>query len=375
MIPDDLRSALDRWVYPYCVKEISKTGNGLINTTYLIETVKDSANESCDFILQKINTAIFKDVDGLMNNIEKVTNYLRIKLVSQGIEDVSRRVLTIKYFYDDKGRHTYFKDRNGECWRVYLKISNAKSFERMENSSMAELAGRAFGKFHESLSGFNASSLIEVLPGFHNTPMRIENFINKIELDRVGRLSEVQEEVDFLLERRERYSQVVKMGREGILPIRVVHQDTKFNNVLLDENNDILCVIDLDTIMPGYICYDVGDAIRSGANTGDEDDQDLTRVSMDIEIFRGFVKGFIASTRNFISEQEIKTIAQGPLLLTYEQSVRFLDDYLDGDRYYRCNPEISKHNLVRARAQIKLLQSMEEQYVKMCEIVEKEYLT
>ena len=205
--------------------------------------------------------------------------------------------------------------------------------------------------------------------------MRIENFINKIELDRVGRLSEVQEEVDFLLERRERYSQVVKMGREGILPIRVVHQDTKFNNVLLDENNDILCVIDLDTIMPGYICYDVGDAIRSGANTGDEDDQDLTRVSMDIEIFRGFVKGFIASTRNFISEQEIKTIAQGPLLLTYEQSVRFLDDYLDSDRYYRCNPEISKHNLVRARAQIKLLQSMEEQYVKMCEIVEKEYLT
>ncbi len=127
--------------------------------------------------------------------------------------------------------------------------------------------------------------------------------------------------------------------------------------------------------MPGYICYDVGDAIRSGANTGDEDDRDLTRVSMDIEIFRGFVKGFIASTRNFISEQEIKTIAQGPLLLTYEQSVRFLDDYLDGDRYYRCNPEISKHNLVRARAQIKLLQSMEEQYVKMCEIVEKEYLT
>ncbi|MEZ7884082.1 MAG: aminoglycoside phosphotransferase family protein [Bacteroidales bacterium] len=353
MIPEDLRSALDGWLYPYCVKEISKTGNGLINTTYLIETVKDSANESCDFILQKINTAIFKDVDGLMSNIEKVTNFLRVKLVSRGVEDVSRRVLTIKYFYDNQGRHSYFKDRNGECWRVYLKISNAKSFERMENSSMAELAGRAFGKFHESLSGFDASSLIEVLPGFHNTPMRIENFINKIELDRVGRLSEVQEEVDFLLERRERYSQVVKMGREGMLPIRVVHQDTKFNNVLLDENNDILCVIDLDTIMPGYICYDVGDAIRSGANTGDEDDQDLTRVSMDIEIFRGFVKGFIASTRNFISEQEIKTIAQGPLLLTYEQSVRFLDDYLDGDRYYRCNPEIFKHNLVRARAQIK----------------------
>jgi len=375
MIPEDLRSALDGWLYPYCVKEISKTGNGLINTTYLIETVKDSANESCDFILQKINTAIFKDVDGLMSNIEKVTNFLRVKLVSRGVEDVSRRVLTIKYFYDNQGRHSYFKDSNGDCWRVYLKISNAKSFERMEDSSMAELAGRAFGKFHESLSGFDASSLIEVLPGFHNTPMRIENFITKIELDRVGRLSEVKEEVDFLLERRERYSQVVKMGREGILPLRVVHQDTKFNNVLLDENNDILCVIDLDTIMPGYICYDVGDAIRSGANTGDEDDQDLTRVSMDIEIFRGFVKGFIASTRNFISEQEIKTISQGPLLLTYEQSVRFLDDYLDGDRYYRCNPEISKHNLVRARAQIKLLQSMEEQYVKMCEIVEKEYLT
>jgi len=367
-ISESLYKVISKWIEPYEVYSISEHGNGLINSTYKITT---KGTDNPDFILQKINHNIFKDVDGLQNNIIKVTDHIRKGLIRQGIKDVDRRVLTIQYLNTDGGdengnnisknekRASWYKDEGGNCWRIFKFISDTKSYEKMTSPAMAELAGKAFGNFHKQLSDFDGESLCEVLPGFHNTPMRIENLRKRVALDPVGRLKSVAAEVDFLFSRAGEYSKIVEMGNAGVIPKRVVHQDTKFNNVLLDSDDNILCVIDLDTVMPGYICYDVGDAIRTGANKGLEDDENLDNVEFDTDIYNGFIKGFIEETKDMLTSAEMDTLSFGPRLLTYEQAVRFLDDYIDGDNYYRCREGFPQHNLVRARAQIKLLQSME----------------
>jgi aminoglycoside phosphotransferase (APT) family kinase protein len=199
--------------------------------------------------------------------------------------------------------------------------------------------------------------------------MRIKNFNARVNENPVGRLEEVQQDVNFLLERSDEYKKIIQIGREGKIPQRIVHQDTKFNNVLLDENDEVLCVIDLDTVMPGYVCYDIGDAIRNGANTGKEDDPNLDNVGINMELFEGFIKGFLQETNGILTREEKETLAFGAKLLTYEQAVRFMDDFLDGDKYYKTDSV--KHNLIRARAQIKLLKSMEENFDRMEEIVSR----
>jgi len=362
-ISEALSRIIDMWIKPFEVLSIQEHGNGLINSTYKIET---KGEENPDFILQKINHNIFKDVDGLQNNIIKVTNHIRSGLIRDGVKDFDRRVLTLHYLNlennykgNDEGRLSWYKDEEGGCWRIFKYIPNTRSYEKMTSPAMAELSGRAFGNFHKQLSDFDGESLCEVIPGFHNTPMRIENLRKRVAADPVGRLKEVEAEVEFLLSRAGEYSKIVEMGDAGLIPKRVVHQDTKFNNVLLDSEDNILCVIDLDTVMPGYICYDVGDAIRTGANKGLEDDENLDNVEFDVDIYNGFIKGFTAETHDMLTPAEADTLAFGPRLLTYEQAVRFLDDYLDGDNYYKCRENFPQHNLVRARAQIKLLQSME----------------
>jgi Ser/Thr protein kinase RdoA (MazF antagonist) len=233
----------------------------------------------------------------------------------------------------------------------------------MVSSQMAHIAGKAFGNFHRLLNDFKVESLNEVIPNFHNTPVRIESLRKKVAKDSFDRLKNVKYEVEYLLERAAEFSKIIEMGKLGLIPKRVVHQDPKFGNLLLDTYEDsdvpeVLCVIGLDKVMPGYICYDFGEAIRYGANTGKEDDSNLDNVGLNYGMYRGFLDGFMEETRGFLTETEIKTLPFGPKLITYEQAVRFLDDYLAGDKYYKTNHPT--HNLVRARAQIKLLQSMDE---------------
>ncbi len=338
-------------------------GNGLINTTYKVVTVED---EKPNYLLQIINHHIFKNVPELTQNIKRVTDHIRGKLANIPGVDLDRQVLTPIDTFDGLG---FVKDEEGNYWRVFLFIGNTRSYDKLENGNQAFQGGKAFGQFQKMLSDLPGEPLYPVLPDFHNTEMRILNFIERVKANPVNRLAEVQTEVDYLLERSEEYKKIVQMGREGIIPERIVHQDTKFNNVLLDENDEILCVIDLDTVMPGYVCYDIGDAIRNGANTGLEDDRNLDNVSLNLELYEGFIKGFLQETKDVLTPAEIDTLAFGAKLLTYEQAVRFLDDYIDGDNYYKVNAP--DHNLVRTRAQIKLLKSMEANWDQMQAIVTK----
>jgi len=344
---------------------VEKYGNGLYNNTF---KVTSGNPDEPDYLLQKINHKIFKDVDGLQNNIKRVTDHIRNKLEIEGFTDIERRVLTPVEFHNPaagskSSSKLYFKDGKGDYWRLFLFIDGACSCERMASSQMAHIAGKAFGNFHRLLNDFKVESLNEVIPNFHNTPVRIESLRKRVAKDSFDRLKNVKYEVEYLLERAAEFSKIIEMGKLGLIPKRVVHQDPKFGNLLLDTYEDsdvpeVLCVIGLDKVMPGYICYDFGEAIRYGANTGKEDDSNLDNVGLNYGMYRGFLDGFMEETRGFLTETEIKTLPFGPKLITYEQAVRFLDDYLDGDKYYKTNHPT--HNLVRARAQIKLLQSMDE---------------
>jgi thiamine kinase-like enzyme len=342
---------------------VKQFGDGLINTTYRVKTAE---TESPNYLLQIINHNIFKNVPELTKNIQRVTDHIRGKLENVAGSDLKRQVLTPIDTLDGNG---YIKDEEGQYWRMFLFIENARSYNQLSDEAQAFQGGKAFGQFQKMMADLPGEPLYPVLPDFHNTEMRILNFIERVKADPVGRLKEVKEEVDFLMERSEEYKKIVQMGRDGIIPERIVHQDTKFNNVLLDENDEILCVIDLDTVMPGYVCYDIGDAIRNGANTGKEDDENLDNVSVNMDLYRGFIKGFLSETKDVLTPAEVDTLAFGAKLLTYEQAVRFLDDYIDGDNYYKVNGP--QHNLVRTRAQIQLLKSMEANFEEMENIVKE----
>lgn len=346
------------------IESIKPFGQGLINTTYKVTT---SDKDTPDYLLQIINHQIFQNVPELTRNIKRVTSHIRKKLEEKGVPDIDRKVLTPVETLNGEG---FYKDNEGKYWRMFLFIEGARSYDQLSNRQQAIAGGKAFGQFQKMVSDLPGDPLYPVIPGFHNTEMRINNFIERVKADPAGRLKEVAPEVDFLMERADEYKKIVQMGRDGIIPERIVHQDTKFNNVLLDENDDVLCVIDLDTVMPGYVCYDIGDAIRNGANTGKEDDPNLDNVSINMDLYEGFIEGFLKETKEILTSAEKDTLAFGAKLLTYEQAVRFLDDYIDGDNYYKT--EYPGHNRVRARAQIKLLQSMEQNWDKMQKIVDQQ---
>jgi hypothetical protein len=322
------------------VATIKPFGNGLINTTYKVRT---SENDSPNYLLQIVNHHIFKNVPELTRNIERVTSHIREKLEAQGAHDIDRRVLTPVKTNNGEG---FYKDDGGNYWRMFLFIEGAHSYDQLTNIKQAEAGGRAFGQFQKLVSDLPGEPLYPVIPGFHDTEMRIKNFNERVNENPVGRLEEVQQDVNFLLERSDEYKKIIQ-----------------------DENDEVLCVIDLDTVMPGYVCYDIGDAIRNGANTGKEDDPNLDNVGINMELFEGFIKGFLQETNGILTREEKETLAFGAKLLTYEQAVRFMDDFLDGDKYYKTDSV--KHNLIRARAQIKLLKSMEENFDRMEEIVSR----
>lgn len=342
------------------VSKITPLGNGLINDTYLART--DSA-ETPDYVLQRINHRIFTDVDGLQRNITAVTRHIRRKLMDEGADDIDRRVLTFIPLRDNAAQTYYF---DGESyWRVMLFIPDARTFESV-TPEYSRFAGEAFGNFQAMLIDI-PDELTETIPDFHNMEFRLRQLREAIDNDAAGRLDSVRDIAEDLMRRADDMTLAERLHREGRLPKRICHCDTKVNNMMFDLKGRVLCVIDLDTVMPSFVFSDYGDFMRTGANTGAEDDQDLSRVSFDMEIFRAFTEGYLKSAGSFLTETEIENLPYAAALFPYMQAVRFFADYLNGDTYYKI--AYPDHNLVRTRAQIKLLESVEFHMPEMAQFI------
>ena len=341
---------------------VNPTGNGHINDTLLVTT--DAGKK---YILQRLNQSIFKEPKNIMENIENVLSHLKAKLEGMPNVDLERELLTL--VYTDSG-DCYYIDKTGDFWRSYLYIDHTISYDIVPNTEVYRSCAKKFGEFQKLLSDFDASILHEAIPNFHNTPVRFETFLKTLEADAVGRAASVKEEIDFLLARKEDMHALTDKLEAGILPLRVTHNDTKINNVLVDaDSKEALCVIDLDTIMPGLAAYDFGDCIRSGATSGAEDEPDLTKVNFVTELFESFAEGFIGAVGQNFDEEEIMSLLMGAKLMTLECGMRFLTDHLDGDNYFKIHRE--NHNLDRARTQFKLVQDMENQWDELTAIIKK----
>ena len=341
--------------YPY--------GSGHINDTYKVETLE---KDKFDYILQRVNHNVFKDVPGLMENVLRVTSHIRKKM--EGIEgsNPDREVLTVIPTMDGS---SYHKDEDGNFWRMYIFIWDNRSYDLVDSPEKAFEGGSMFGKFQALLADLPGKPLNETIPNFHNIEWRLDTFEETLRRDPVGRASQIPDEIKFVRDRAEEMKTILNLGKEGLIPQRITHNDTKFNNVLLDQNDKGLCVIDLDTVMPGYVHYDFGDSIRTSTNTAAEDEADLSKVEMDIALFEAYAKGFLEHTRDTLNEVEIDHLAFAGKLFPFIIGLRFITDHVDGDNYFKIHHE--GHNLQRARAQFKLLQSMERQFEEMKDIIEK----
>jgi thiamine kinase-like enzyme len=345
------------------VADISAFGSGHIHQTYYIKT--ESARDD-DYIIQLINTHVFRDPDAVMQNIELVTSHILRKLKTEGEKDLKRRVL-----HPVQTLHGNLKyiDTENQVWRCFIFIPDHMSFDKAVNVHQVFEGGKAFGKFLSDLSDLPVSQMRDTIPDFHNLDWRLQQFSDALSNGVRSRIRETASEINMLQSRQDEMRIIRKLGSEGKIPLRIVHHDTKINNVLYSADGQALCVIDLDTVMPGYVHDDFGDAIRTFTNTGEEDDADLHNISMNIAYFKAFAEGFLGVAGPMLNFVEKEYLALSARVMTYMQVLRFLADYLNGDTYYRIHHPT--HNLQRARAQMKLLLSMEEQYVEMKRIVEK----
>ena len=336
-------------------------GSGHIHETFLLRT----RERSCpDYILQRISTNVFKNVPRLMENIVRVTEHMRRKIAATPGADPNREVLRVVPSRD--GRH-FYQDGDGNCWRCYVFINHQRPSDRVESAGQAFEAGKLFGRFIELLSDLPDPPLHETIPAFHNIEHYLIKFGEVLQADPLLRRDEAAKEIIFVEERAEAMKRILILGRAGIIPLRTTHNDTKFNNILFDKDGRGLCLIDLDTVMPGYVHYDFGDAIRSGCNRAREDDSDLERVGMDIHLFAGYARGFLESLPGCLSTVEISHLAFSAKLFAYMIGLRFFSDYLAGDRYFKIKHP--GHNLQRARVQFRLLEDMERQFRQMEDIV------
>lgn len=338
-------------------KTCTPYGNGHINETYRIITDTDRW-----YILQSINRHVFADVPALMENIARVTRYIAAK------DPDPRHVLTLVRAKDGTD---FWQDDAGEAWRVYDFITGSICLDRAENTSDFMQSGVAFGHFQRQLAEFPAETLHETIPHFHDTSNRYALLRAAAEANAASRVAQVQQELDFALAREAEADMMVAMSRDGTLPLRVTHNDTKLNNVMLDvQTRKPLCVIDLDTVMPGLAGNDFGDSIRFGASTAAEDETNLDRVQMSLPLYEAYTRGFLGACGSSLTEAEIQTLPLGAKLMTLECGVRFLIDYLAGDVYFRTSrPE---QNLDRCRTQFKLVQDMEAKWDRMRAIVDTE---
>jgi len=340
--------------------EASPYGEGHINDTYLADVTPNK------FILQRINHNIFKSPEQVMSNIVLVTDYLR-KIIIENGGNPDRETLTV---IKTKDGNDFYKSDDGNYFRMYLFIDNAKTYQIVEKPKHFYNAAKAFGKFQKQLSNFPADKLYETIPNFHNTKIRYENLLTAIQEDKVGRKNEVKAEIEFALAREKVVSVIVDAIQKSDIPLRVTHNDTKLNNVMIDDvTGEGICVIDLDTVMPGSLLYDYGDSLRFGTNPASEDEKDLSKVFCELNLFEQFTKGFLEELGDNITKRELELLPFSAILMTYECGIRFLTDYLNGDTYFKIHkPE---HNLDRTRTQFKLVADMEEKFEQMKEIVKK----
>ncbi len=331
------------------ILSVEPYGEGHINKTLLVVTTEKR------YILQEMNTAIFPDSDGLMRNICGVTEHLR----ARGIE-----TLEVIPTLDGK---SYYKGES--CYRMYAFIENTVTYQSVTDEDVFRNSGRAFGEFQNYLAEFDASVLTEAIPNFHNTPKRFSNFILALESDAFGRAAECKSEIDFLLKNKDTYALVMEGLADGSIPLRVTHNDTKLNNILMDaDTNEARAVIDLDTIMPGSMLYDFGDSIRFGASTAAEDEKELDKVHFSIDLFRAYAEGYVSAVKDSITKREAELLPYGAYLMTVECGMRFLTDYLSGDTYFKT--KYPGHNLVRCRTQLKLAGEMQEAFPQMSKIID-----
>ncbi len=327
---------------------------GNINITYVISTTKKK------YILQGINKNVFKNPKHVMHNIVSITNYLRKKVVLLG-GNPDRETLTVIYTKDE---NVLFQDENGNFWRMYIYIHNTISFNVAQNEYYFGNVGGGLGKFEKLLDKFDASNLYETIPFFHDTEKGFVNFLKDIDNDVCGRVKDVEREIEQILKEKDLFKITTELTKGKKVPIRVTHNDTKINNFLMDKDTGkCVTVIDYDTVMPGLMMNDFGDAIRSGANIVDEDEEDTTKIKLDLNLFQAFTRGYIGETISIITETEIEYLAIYCKIITLELAMRFLNDYINGDKYFNCkNPQ---HNLIRARGQLTLANDMNNKFGEM----------
>nr|WP_199075269.1 aminoglycoside phosphotransferase family protein [Pedobacter sp. ASV19] len=339
------------------VSTIKPYGSGHINDTYRL---KNLAGTEYDYLLQKINNDIFTDVPRLTENMCRVIAHLKSKMDLSGEGDPQKEVMTL---VATKAGPYFYEDSNGAYWRMCLFLKDTRSYDVVETEKQAYEGGKAFGKFQAMLSDLSADIMHEVIPDFHNIKKRLQQLSQAIKEDPKDRVRLVSQELETIKKRSESMSFFQEESQQLTLPRRVTHNDTKFNNVLLDLNGNAQCVIDLDTVMAGYVAYDFGDAIRTIVNTAPEDEIELSHIQLNLDLFNAYTKGYMESAASFLNEWELRSLIKGVLLMPYMQAVRFLTDYLNGDKYYKVRS--AEHNLQRTRAQLQLLKLLEAQATAM----------
>ena len=360
----DIRQVAEQFLIEGNLEQVEPYGNGHINDTYLVTTKNEG--EEKRYILQRINTSIFSNPKALMENIMGVTSHLKKKILAAG-GDVWRETLNV---IPTRNQEAFYETPEGDCYRAYIYVENSSSLEKIERAEDFYTSAEAFGNFQCLLSDYPAETLHETIPDFHNTPKRYQRFLEILEADALGRAAKVQQEIDFVKARGAEMGVLQELLDTGELPLRVTHNDTKLNNILLDQDSGkAICVIDLDTVMPGSALYDFGDSIRFGANTEAEDEVDLSRVMLDLDLFESYTKGYIKGCQGKLTPREVELLPMGAKMMTLECGMRFLTDYLEGDVYFKIHRE--KHNLDRCRTQFKLVADMEAKWDRMNEIVKQ----
>lgn len=342
------------------IKDYTTCVNGHINDTYRViyQTPKNTYEE---YIFQRINGYVFEEPQKVMHNIKEITKHVEVKKTDDDCDIIS--------FLDNKDGVNYTLHEN-EFWRVCHFVKDSVTFDTAEDPKVLRSAGYAFGRFQDLLSDFPMDKLYNTIPDFHNTKKRLNDFFEVVELDPFGRVKDVEKDIRFFEKHRALASKLIDMQEAGTLPLRVTHNDTKYNNILMHkETMEPLCVIDLDTVMPGLTMYDFGDAIRFAANTAVEDEVDLSKVALNMENYEAFTKGFLSAAKGFLTKSELDNMALGAVIITIELASRFLADHINGDQYFRIHRE--NHNLERARCQIKLAEEMLKNYEEMCATVER----
>lgn len=334
-------------------------GSGHINDTFAANYSQGGMRVR--YLLQRVNSKIFKDVPGLMENVERVCSHARDRLEAAGDTDISRRVLSLVPTVDGR---SFFQDRNDDFWRLYIFIEGATGFDVVQNETQAYEAARAFGEFLNLLMDMPGPRLNETIPSFHNTRSRYRAFLDALDADSFNRAIDCRPEIDWMLKREDLSSALLVLYEKGLVRERVTHNDTKLNNVLIDNiTNKATCVIDLDTLMPGLSLYDFGDLVRTSTSPAAEDERDLSRVVMQLPMYRALVRGYLDAAEASLSKTEIGSLALGGMVMTFEVGLRFLTDYLNGDAYFKTKRP--GHNLDRCRTQMALVESMEQQRGEM----------